>query len=208
MIAILGDHRFHHYAITRQPFFYDARLTRRHRDRTLLAAAADALFALGHAHKIPRRFHIHHFAFVVADQGGFGAALFAGLLRAPDHFFYARQALRQALSSRMRLPLPRRCAGHRRTSGFRLHFVTGGARLFLRQQLQLQITKDFAAWPQHLHALLPQFFGERLDLQVHPRQLPFQHCDACLRIECTHASKFDCKSDDNLLPVISNVNTK
>jgi hypothetical protein len=86
----------------------------------------------------------------------------------------------------MRSPLAARSLRQRSASRFRLHLVHRRARLFVGQQLKLQVAQRLAARPQKLHALLPQLFRERLDFQMRPRQLAFEKGDARLRIDDSH----------------------
>ena len=114
-------------------------------------------------HEVPRRFDVQLLAFVVTDDRRFRAALQARLLRAADDFLDARQSLRQTPPARMQTPLAARSFRQRSTSRFRLDLVQRSARLFVGQQLQLQIGQRLAARSKQLHALLPQLFGECLD---------------------------------------------
>ena len=94
------------------------------------------------------------------------AALPAGLFCAANHFFHPRQILRQALPPWMGPALTRRCRSQRRTLRLRRYFIQRRARLLVGQQFQLQIVQRLAARPQQFHAVLPQLFGERLNLQM------------------------------------------
>jgi hypothetical protein len=69
----------------------------------------------------------------------------------------------------MRPPLPGRHVGQRSALRFGRYLVQRCARLLVSQQLQLQVAQRLATRPQQLHPLLPQLFGERLDLKVCPR---------------------------------------
>jgi hypothetical protein len=168
MIGVFGDHRLHHHAVASQSLFHDARSQWGHGHGASLTAAAGPLFALGHAHEVARRLDIHLFALVVADHRRLCPALPAGLLRAADYFLDTRQILRQALPPWMRTPLARRDDRERSAPCFRLHLIQCGARLFIGQQLELQIAQGLAARPQQFHPLLPQFFRQRLDFQMRP----------------------------------------
>jgi hypothetical protein len=81
----------------------------------------------------------------------------ADLLRAGDYFLDTRQILGQALPPRMRTPFARRDDRERSAPCFRLHLIQCCARLFLGQQLQLQIAQGPATRPQQFHPLTPQF---------------------------------------------------
>jgi hypothetical protein len=135
----------------------------------LLATPAGPLLPLNHPHEMPRRHDVQLLARVVSDHRRFRATLPARLLRARHDVLYSLQVLRQALSSRMPLPLARWSCRHRRALRLRLHFIQRRARLLFGQQLQLQIVQCLALRPQQLHAKLPQFFHQRLDFQICPR---------------------------------------
>jgi hypothetical protein len=96
-------------------------------------------FALDHPHEIARGLHIQLLALVVTDHRSCGAALSACVLRGTDDFLDTRQILGQALPPRMRASLPRWRLGERHAPYFGLHLIQSCARLFIGQQVELQI---------------------------------------------------------------------
>ena len=126
MIAVLGDHRVDHHAVTGQTLFDDARRKLRHGDTG--ARFTSPLLALDHTHEPLRGLAIQHFAFVVADDRGLLPAALAVFVRARDDFLLTRQIIRQRPSSRMRLALT--LLRHRPTLGFGFHFLARGGGFF------------------------------------------------------------------------------
>jgi hypothetical protein len=68
----------------------------------------------------------------------------------------------------MRTPLARRDGRERNAPRFRLDLIQRCTRLFIGQQLELQIAQGLATRPEKLHSLLPQFFRQRLNFQMRP----------------------------------------
>ncbi len=137
VITIFWNHGVDHHRVAGQTLLDNARLPGSHGDRALFAAAAGALFALGHTDEIAGRLHVQLFAFVVADDGCFAAARLAGLLITANHLLHTRQILRQPFAPGMRLTFTPRRLLHPLASRFGFDLVSCHAGLFVGQQLQL-----------------------------------------------------------------------
>jgi hypothetical protein len=118
VVSILGYYGFDDHPVTRQPLFHDARRKRWHLDNGTFSART--FFALGDPYKPLGRFAVQYLAGVITDHARFPAAVRAvGLAR--EHFFEARQMLRQRFAARVRFAVTGRRRGNRLASRFCLN---------------------------------------------------------------------------------------